>query len=76
VYVDIAMMSKVEVLRSRCPSLNIQVDGGLSAETIDEAAKAGANMIVAGSAVFKGNPSEVISTLRRFIINAITSFHI
>ncbi len=32
---------------------------------IDEAATAGANMIVAGSSVFKGVPAEVIATLRR-----------
>ena len=34
-------------------SINIQVDGGLSMDTIDTAAEAGANMIVAGSSVFK-----------------------
>jgi hypothetical protein len=42
------------------------VDGGLGPDTIDEAAKAGANMIVAGSSVFKGVPAEVIATLRRY----------
>jgi ribulose-phosphate 3-epimerase len=45
--------------------MNIQVDGGLGPDTIDVAAKAGANMIVAGSSVFKGVPCEVITTLRR-----------
>ena len=63
----IEMMSKVEILRSKYPQLNIEVDGGLSPETIDIAAKAGANMIVAGSAVFKNNPSHVISLLKRSI---------
>ena len=47
------MMPKVKALREKYPSLNIQVDGGLSPKTIDSAAKAGANVIVAGSAVFK-----------------------
>ena len=46
------MMPKVKALREKYPSLNIQVDGGLSPKTIDSAAKAGANVIVAGS-VFK-----------------------
>lgn len=47
--------------------MNIQVDGGLAPDTIDIAAAAGANMIVAGSAVFKANPANVISILKRSI---------
>lgn len=49
------------------PQLNIEVDGGLGpGDTIDAAASAGANMIVAGSSVFKGNPSDVILCLKRY----------
>lgn len=48
--------------------MNIEVDGGLGLDTIDEAAKAGANMIVAGSSVFKGVPAEVIASLKRYDI--------
>lgn len=59
------MMPKVAELRQRYPDLNIQVDGGLSPSTIKSAATAGANMIVAGSAVFKADPSVVIAQLRR-----------
>lgn len=62
------MMTKVEQLRLLVPSdFNIQVDGGLAPDTIDIAAKAGANMIVAGSAVFKANPADAISLLRRSV---------
>lgn len=46
--------------------MNIEVDGGLGVDTIDEAAAAGANMIVAGSSVFKGVPADVIALLRRY----------
>lgn len=46
------MMDKVRDLRKHWPSLNVQVDGGLAPSTIKEAADAGANVIVAGSAVF------------------------
>ena len=49
--------------------MNIEVDGGLGADTIDEAATAGANMIVAGSSGFKGVPAEVIALLRRYTGN-------
>jgi len=44
------------------------VDGGLGPSTIDVAATAGANMIVAGSSVFNSpEPSLVIAILRRSV---------
>jgi ribulose-phosphate 3-epimerase len=62
------MMPKVQDLRKCYPELNIEVDGGLSEKTIDVAADAGANVIVAGSAVFGAkDPSEVIAKLREAI---------
>ena len=68
------MMPKVKALREKYPSLNIQVDGGLSPKTIDSAAKAGANVIVAGSAVFKSDdPQSTISFLRSSCLNAQSS---
>ncbi|QIW96905.1 hypothetical protein AMS68_002423 [Peltaster fructicola] len=64
------MMPKVEALRKRYPDLNIEVDGGLSEKTIDTAAEAGANVIVAGSAVFGAqDPSQVIRALREAVDN-------
>ncbi len=61
-------MSKVRALRERYPDLNIQVDGGLSSATIDQAAEAGANVIVAGSAVFGAkDPQAVIAKLRETV---------
>ena len=59
------MMPKVTALRQRYPELNIEVDGGLGTGTIDTAAEAGANVIVAGSAVFGAkDPGDVIRVLR------------
>ena len=59
------MMPKVRVLREKYPSLNIQVDGGLSPDTIDTAAEAGANVIVAASAIFGAKDRKgVIASLR------------
>ena len=59
------MMPKVRTLREKFPTLSIQVDGGLGPKTIDEAAEAGANVIVAGSAIFKStDPAETIRCLR------------
>ncbi len=42
--------------------IDIQVDGGVTAETIGAATAAGANVFVAGSAVFKGNSVESYAT--------------
>ena len=62
------MMPKVQALRKRYPELNVEVDGGLSEKTIDVAAEAGANVIVAGSAVFGAkDPAHVIAKLREAV---------
>lgn len=65
------MMPKVEELRRRFPSLNIQVDGGLGPATIGAAAAAGANVIVAGTSVFKSAvPADTIAALRAAVTSA------
>lgn len=59
------MMPKIEKLRKDFPHIDIQVDGGINPETIKTCAKAGANVFVAGSAVFKSeNPKETIIQLK------------
>lgn len=68
-----AMMDKVRWLREQRPGVYIEVDGGLAPGTIDAAAEAGANVIVAGSAVFGAErPGDAIATLRASV-NAATS---
>ena len=42
----------------------LQVDGGITADTIAIAAEAGADTFVAGSSVFRGEPADNIATLR------------
>ena len=62
------MMPKVAEIRRRYPEMNIEVDGGLGPGTVDTAAEAGANVIVAGSAVFgASDPREVIRSLREAV---------
>jgi ribulose-phosphate 3-epimerase len=62
------MMEKVKAIRRAHPKLNIQVDGGLSLETINHAASAGANVIVAGSAIFGASQPEVVIQKMREIV--------
>ena len=46
------------------PNLDIEVDGGLTPENVDTVLEAGANVIVAGSAVFAGDPEQ---NIKRFL---------
>lgn len=59
-------MPKIEKLRAKCPELDIQVDGGINPQTVKIAGAAGANVMVAGSAVFNSeNPKETIKLLKQ-----------
>lgn len=59
-------MPKIEAIRKINPDIDIEVDGGINADTVKIAAKAGANVFVAGSAVFKSeNPAEIIALLKK-----------
>lgn len=64
------VLDKVKQLRSRFPTLDIQVDGGINPETARLAAAAGANVLVAGTAVFgcKEGPAAAIRGLREGLI--------
>ena len=56
---------KVAELRSRFPKVDIQVDGGVGPGTVGCCAKAGSNVIVAGTALFGAEqPGEVIKTMK------------
>lgn len=61
-------MPKVKAIREKYPDMDIQVDGGLSPKTVDKATAAGANVVVAASAIFGSDDRQgVISTLRTSI---------
>jgi ribulose-phosphate 3-epimerase len=61
-------LPKVTELRKRYPDMHIEVDGGVGPGTIDQCADAGANVIVAGSAVFgASDPGAVIALLRKSV---------
>eukprot|EP00929_Paragymnodinium_shiwhaense_P045525 TRINITY_DN23255_c0_g1_i1.p1 TRINITY_DN23255_c0_g1~~TRINITY_DN23255_c0_g1_i1.p1 ORF type:complete len:295 (-),score=63.71 TRINITY_DN23255_c0_g1_i1:290-1090(-) len=63
-----SMMDKVRTVRAKYPTMDIEVDGGVKVHTVDEAAKAGANMIVSGTGVFKvDDMSFAISTMKRSV---------
>ena len=65
------MMPKVEDIRKRKPELDIQVDGGLGKDNVGCAACAGANVIVAGTGIYKAeDPKSMVKLLRDAVAKA------
>jgi ribulose-phosphate 3-epimerase len=55
-----------ELIRGRDLDVWLQVDGGVNAETIERCAEAGANVFVAGSAVYSAaDPAQAVRALRQ-----------
>ncbi|XP_045475899.1 ribulose-phosphate 3-epimerase [Harmonia axyridis] len=66
------MMPKVQWLRNNYPLLDIEVDGGVGLNTITACAEAGANMIVAGTAIIDAMDQQaVIASLRETVESSI-----
>ena len=51
-------LDKIRKLREMAPDLDIEVDGGVNKDNVSELVKAGANILVAGTAVFGGDIEE------------------
>lgn len=68
-----AMLPKIETLREtivkRGLDVDIEVDGGISAKTIGSVSAAGANVFVAGSAIFYSEDyGETIKAMRKAVV--------
>ena len=63
-----SQLRKIEAIAKRIAKDNldvlIEVDGGIDAETAPLAVSAGANVLVAGSATFKGGPDRYAANIR------------
>ena len=67
-------LPKIAALRKVRPALDIMVDGGINAETAVLAAKAGANMFVAGSYLFKqSDMRSAVEDMRLRLHNAVAN---
>ena len=51
-------LDKIRKLREISPDIDIEVDGGVNKDNVAELVKAGANVLVAGTAVFGGDIAE------------------
>ncbi len=64
-------LDKIRTLRERldCSGrrTDIEVDGGMNADTLPRVLKAGANVIVAGSAVFRGDIAKNVRALKELM---------
>lgn len=57
-------------LKERGKEIDIQVDGGITLDNLEEVLEAGANIIVAGSSVYKGNVAQNVKDF----LNMMESF--
>ena len=66
------MYEKIRQLKNRITEkelkTDIQVDGGVCFENVQDVLDAGANVLVAGSSVFKGNIEENIAALQKALV--------
>ena len=64
-----SQLRKIETIRKRIDSLgldiDLEVDGGVNDATVQSVIDAGANVLVAGSATFKGGPSAYADNIKK-----------
>lgn len=64
----IPLADKIADVRARIDAtgrdIDLEVDGGITPDTAKEVIKAGANVLVAGTAVFKGGPANYASSIK------------
>ena len=62
---DPVALPKLRALREKYPGLRLQVDGGIDGATASDAVEAGADVLVAGSYIFRaGDAAEAVAALR------------
>ena len=63
-----SQLKKIEAIANRIAKENldvlVEVDGGIDAETAPQAVAAGANVLVAGTAAFRGGPKDYAANIR------------
>ncbi|PHQ72026.1 MAG: ribulose-phosphate 3-epimerase [Sneathiella sp.] len=66
-----SQLDKIRTLRAMIDAsgrdIDLEVDGGITAETAPLAIEAGADMLVAGSAVFKGGPTQYAANIKALL---------
>ena len=62
-----SQLARIEIIRKRLDAeglaVELEVDGGINFETAPRAIAAGANVLVAGTATFKGGPAAYASNI-------------
>jgi len=68
---------KVAELRARFPGKDIQVDGGVKANTVAPCADAGSNVIVSGTGIFNSSsPKETMNAMREVVKTGLENLNI
>jgi len=62
------MIAKLRsIIDERNLSVDIEVDGGVNLQNVEEIKQAGANVFVAGTKIFKGNVEENIKNFKEIL---------
>ncbi|MFZ5559826.1 MAG: ribulose-phosphate 3-epimerase [Patescibacteria group bacterium] len=62
------VLNKIEFLRNKWPKGNIEVDGGINDENIKRIFKSGANLICAGTYIYRGKDiRQAIKNLKKYV---------
>jgi ribulose-phosphate 3-epimerase len=63
-----SQLKKIEAIANRVAkdslSVQIEVDGGIDPDSAPQAVNAGANVLVAGTAAFRGGPAQYASNIK------------
>ena len=62
-------LEKISKIREWAPDIDIEIDGGIKLDNVDLAINAGANVIVAGSAIYGSN--DVVECCKEFMKRGI-----
>jgi len=62
------------IIKERKLDVEIQVDGGITLDNVEKAIEAGANVLVAGTSVFKGDKRGNVKSFKEVFSNAITGY--
>lgn len=66
-----SVVPKISEIKALNPKVEIEIDGGINAETAAICSKAGADVLVAGSYVFSGDYAERISILKNAAVKGV-----
>ena len=68
-----SVLPKIRKLRERAPNIDISVDGGITLETAKQCAEAGANVLIAGTSLYRSKDMKAdVERMRRDALESLS----